>query len=135
MPRCPPPIVPILGFRNWAPEAFADAVPRPEAFPRTILRFRSDRAAANASASTSLTDDEWIAHFGKFEPLPGNIDPPSWRSGTTATSSGFTATSSATGGACTFAQLPRGGNRVALLDLGTKGIWPHAVVAHRGQGG
>jgi len=64
----PDPQYPALG-----PE-FADAV-QAEVFPKTILRFRNDRAAASVGLDT-LTDDEWIAHFGRFEPLPGNIDPP-----------------------------------------------------------
>jgi len=53
---------------------FADPV-RAERFPQTILRFRNHRAAATVGLDT-LTDDEWIAHFGRFEPLPGNLDPP-----------------------------------------------------------
>ncbi|WP_309604876.1 protein adenylyltransferase SelO family protein [Phenylobacterium sp.] len=60
-------------FPDLGPE-FADAV-RAEAFPQTTLRFRNDRAAATVGLDT-LTDAEWIAHFGRFEPLPGNIDPP-----------------------------------------------------------
>ena len=53
---------------------FTDPV-RAEAFPKTILRFRNDRAAATVGLDT-LTGDEWIAHFGRFEPLPHNLDPP-----------------------------------------------------------
>ncbi|MDB5445402.1 MAG: hypothetical protein JWQ97_719 [Phenylobacterium sp.] len=53
---------------------FADPV-APAAFPQTLLRHRNDRAAASVGLDT-LTDAEWIAHFGRFEPLPGNIDPP-----------------------------------------------------------
>ena len=53
---------------------FADAVEAAQ-FPRTILRFRNDRAAATVGLDT-LTDAEWIAHFGRFEPLPGNPGPP-----------------------------------------------------------
>ena len=48
---------------------------RAEVFPQTILRFRNDRAAASVGLD-GLSDDEWIAHFGRFEPLPGNLDPP-----------------------------------------------------------
>jgi serine/tyrosine/threonine adenylyltransferase len=44
-------------------------------FPQTILRFRNDRAARTVGLD-SLTDAEWVAHFGRFEPLPGNISPP-----------------------------------------------------------
>jgi len=53
---------------------FADPV-RAEAFPKAILRYRNDRAAATVGLET-LSDDEWIAHFGRFEPLPGGLDPP-----------------------------------------------------------
>lgn len=60
-------------FPKLGPE-FADPV-QPARFPQTLLRFRNDRAAATVGLDT-LTDDEWIAHFGRFEPLPGNISPP-----------------------------------------------------------
>jgi len=64
----PDPQYPRLG-----PE-FADPV-RPADFPHTILRFRNDRAAATVGLDT-LTDTEWIAHFGHFEPLAGNLETP-----------------------------------------------------------
>jgi uncharacterized protein YdiU (UPF0061 family) len=64
----PDPQYPRLG-----PE-FADPV-RPADFPQTILRFRNDRAAATVGLAT-LTDAEWIAHFGRFEPLAGNLETP-----------------------------------------------------------
>ncbi|HLI67547.1 MAG TPA: YdiU family protein [Caulobacteraceae bacterium] len=53
---------------------FADVVAAAD-FPKTILRFRNDRAAASVGLDT-LTDAEWIAHFGRFEPLPDNIPAP-----------------------------------------------------------
>src|SRR5579872_2340973 len=53
---------------------FADPV-QPAAFPQAILRFRNDRAAASVGLD-SLTDDEWIAAFARFEPLPGNQSEP-----------------------------------------------------------
>ena len=53
---------------------FADPV-RAADFPETILRYRNDRAAASVGLDT-LTDAEWIAHFGRFEPLPGNLETP-----------------------------------------------------------
>ena len=56
-------------FMTLGPE-FSDPV-RPADFPQTILRWRHDRAAATVGLDT-LTDDEWIAHFGRFRPLPGN---------------------------------------------------------------
>lgn len=53
---------------------FADPVAAAD-FPMTLLRFRNDRAAASVGLDT-LTDDEWIAHFGRFQPLPGNLETP-----------------------------------------------------------
>ena len=53
---------------------FFDVV-RPADFPQTILRFRNDRAAAQIGLD-ALTDADWIAHFGRFKPLPGSIDAP-----------------------------------------------------------
>ena len=103
-------------FPELGPE-FADPV-RAEAFPQTILRFRNDRAAATVGLDT-LTDEEWIAHFGRFEPLPGNIDPPLAQryhghqfrvyNPEIGDGRGFT-----------FAQLRETGTD-RLLDLGTKG--------------
>lgn len=58
-------------------EAYGDAV-RPAEFPRTTLRFRNDRAAATVGLET-LTDAEWIAHFDRFEPLPGQPGPVAMR--------------------------------------------------------
>ena len=64
----PDPQLPTLGAE------FADPV-QAARFPETRLRFRNDRAAASVGLDT-LSDEEWIAHFGRFEPLPDNIDPP-----------------------------------------------------------
>lgn len=50
--------------------AFSDPV-RPADFPQTLLRWRHDRAAASVGLDT-LSQDEWIAHFGRFQPLPDN---------------------------------------------------------------
>jgi len=96
---------------------FADPV-RAEVFPKTILRFRNDRAAATVGLDT-LTDDEWIGHFGRFEPLPGNLDPPLAQryhghqfrvyNPELGDGRGFT-----------FAQMREAGTG-RLLDLGTKG--------------
>jgi len=96
---------------------FADPV-QAEVFPKTILRFRNDRAAATVGLDT-LTDDEWIAHFGRFEPLPGNIDPPlaqryhghQFRTYNPELGDGR---------GFTFAQMREAGTD-RLLDLGTKG--------------
>ena len=54
---------------------FSDAV-RAADFPQTVLRYRNDRAAAEVGLET-LTDAEWIAHFGRFQPLPGQPGPDS----------------------------------------------------------
>jgi uncharacterized protein YdiU (UPF0061 family) len=47
-------------------------VVEPARFPRLDLRWRNQRWAARVGLDT-LTDDEWRAHFGRFEPLPANL--------------------------------------------------------------
>ncbi|HVJ01306.1 MAG TPA: protein adenylyltransferase SelO family protein, partial [Sphingomonas sp.] len=54
--------------------AFYDPV-APARFPQTVLRFRNDRAAKSVGLD-GLSDAEWIAHFGRFEPLPGSLAQP-----------------------------------------------------------
>ena len=54
--------------------AFYDPVNAAD-FPETILRFRNDSAAAQVGLDT-LTDEEWLAHFGRFQPLPGSLEQP-----------------------------------------------------------
>jgi uncharacterized protein YdiU (UPF0061 family) len=44
-------------------------------FPRCDLRFRNDRIAATVGLE-ALTDAEWVQHFGRFQPLPGNFPKP-----------------------------------------------------------
>jgi uncharacterized protein YdiU (UPF0061 family) len=39
-------------------------------FPQHIIRHRNQLWAERVGLS-GLTDEEWIAHFGRFEPLPG----------------------------------------------------------------
>ena len=56
---------------------YGDAV-RAADFPETRLRVRNDRAAATVGLDT-LTDAEWIAPFGRFEPLPGQPGPVAMR--------------------------------------------------------
>ncbi len=60
-------------FMALGPE-FADPV-EPAAFPQETLRFRNDRAAATVGLE-ALTDAEWLAHFARFQPLPGNQPAP-----------------------------------------------------------
>lgn len=55
-------------------EAFYDPVDAAD-FPQTILRFRNDRAAREIGLDT-LDDAAWLAHFGRFAPLPGNLPQP-----------------------------------------------------------
>jgi uncharacterized protein YdiU (UPF0061 family) len=52
---------------------FGDPV-QAAAFPQATLRFRNDRAAASVGLE-ALDDAEWITHFGRFAPLPGQPDP------------------------------------------------------------
>ena len=44
-------------------------------FPAHHLRWRHDKAAVEVGLS-GLTDDQWIAHFGRFEPLSGSLPQP-----------------------------------------------------------
>lgn len=57
-----------LGAEMWDPVSAAD-------FPETILRFRNDRAAAEVGLA-DLTDAEWTARFGRFQPLAGSLERP-----------------------------------------------------------
>ncbi|MFZ3006514.1 MAG: YdiU family protein [Phenylobacterium sp.] len=107
----PDPRLPDLGPEFADPVAAAD-------FPQTLLRFRNDRAAATVGLDT-LSDAEWVAHFGRFRPLPGNLETPLAQryhghqfrvyNPDLGDGRGFT-----------FAQLREVGTH-RLLDLGTKG--------------
>lgn len=97
-------------------EKIGDAV-RAADFPKTILRFRNDRWASTVGLDT-LSDDDWLQHFGRFKPLAGNMPEPlalryhghQFRvyNPEIGDGRGFL-----------FAQLRDGHDR--LLDLGTKG--------------
>ncbi|PZU61076.1 MAG: YdiU family protein [Sphingobium sp.] len=97
-------------------EGMADAVAA-AGFPDTILRFRNGRHAASVGLD-DLSDAEWIAHFGRFAPLPGSLDTPlalryhghQFRSYNPDIGDGR---------GFLFAQLRDSAGR--LLDLGTKG--------------
>ncbi len=99
-----------LGDAFYDPVAAAD-------FPQTILRFRNDRAAAEVGLDT-LTDDAWLAHFGRFAPLDGSLPRPlalryhghQFRTYNPEIGDGR---------GFLFAQLRDGAGR--LMDLGTKG--------------
>jgi uncharacterized protein YdiU (UPF0061 family) len=60
-------------FATLGPE-FADEV-EPAVFPKAVIRFRNDRAAATIGMD-QLTDEEWRARFARFEPLPDNLEKP-----------------------------------------------------------
>ncbi|MAY62054.1 MAG: selenoprotein O [Rhizobiales bacterium] len=53
---------------------FYDPV-KPAEFPSLDLRFRNDRAAAEIGLD-GLSDEEWLCHFGRFQPLPDNLPAP-----------------------------------------------------------
>jgi uncharacterized protein YdiU (UPF0061 family) len=53
---------------------FFDPV-EPARFPAHILRYRNDEAAADVGLA-GLDDAAWVAHFGRFEPLPGSLPVP-----------------------------------------------------------
>ncbi len=55
-------------------DSFYDAVDSAD-FPRTLLRFRNDRWAP-AVGLAALSDEDWLRHFGRFEPLPDNLPRP-----------------------------------------------------------
>ncbi len=104
--------------RFWAlgPE-FADPVDAAR-FPAHHLRWRHDRAAAKVGLE-GLDDREWVEHFGRFSPLPGQPAAPlalryhghQFRvyNPDLGDGRGFL-----------FAQMREAGSR-RLLDLGTKG--------------
>lgn len=64
------PETPILSLDD----SFYDRVEAAQ-FPQARLRFRNDRAAESIGLS-GLSDAQWIAHFGRFEPLPDNLTQP-----------------------------------------------------------
>ena len=67
LPRPDPAILAIADMIGDAVEAAR--------FPQHILRWRNDRAAA-AIGLEALDDAAWVAAFGQFEPLPGNLPRP-----------------------------------------------------------
>ncbi|MCH2487239.1 MAG: YdiU family protein [Erythrobacter sp.] len=64
------PDTPIAELADWIgdPVAAAD-------FPRDLLRWRNDRAARTVGLD-GLSDEDWVRHFGRFEPLPDNLPQP-----------------------------------------------------------
>ena len=64
---------PSLAIQALGPE-FYDAV-KPADFPETTLRYRAG-AAAEDTGLAALSDEDWIAHFGRFTPLKGGLQSP-----------------------------------------------------------
>ena len=60
----------IMSLADWLGDPVA-----PAEFPRAQLRYRN-RRWDRAVGLDALSDAEWIAHFGRFEPLPGNLPQP-----------------------------------------------------------
>jgi len=67
----PAPIFAALG------DDFSDAV-EPADFPEHIIRWRNQWAATEVGLD-AMTEAEWVAHFGRFDPLPGQPDPRAMR--------------------------------------------------------
>ncbi len=112
-------------FFDLGPD-YADAV-RPAEFPKTVLRFRNDRAAAEVGLDT-LSDAEWIAAFGRFDSLPGQPGPVAMRyhghqfrtyNPDLGDGRGFLAAQMRE--TPQAAALRERGDRPRLMDLGTKG--------------
>jgi len=55
-------------------DAFYDRA-EPANFPQTILRHRDQRWAGRVGLD-DLTDEQWVTHFGRFQPLPGSLETP-----------------------------------------------------------
>ncbi|MFK4003753.1 protein adenylyltransferase SelO family protein [Qipengyuania sp. NPDC077563] len=75
MPSAPGPApyrpeTPISPLAEWLADEVA-----PAAFPEKILRFRNDRWA-QAVGLEQLSEEDWLGHFGKFQPLAENLPTP-----------------------------------------------------------
>ena len=67
-PYRPDPAILSLGDAYYDPVVAAD-------FPQTILRFRNDRWD-KAVGLGDLSQEDWLRHFGRFDPLEGNLPQP-----------------------------------------------------------
>jgi uncharacterized protein YdiU (UPF0061 family) len=102
----------LAGIAEW----LADAVEAAD-FPKAELRFRN-RRWDRAVGLDCLSDEDWVRHFARFEPLAGNLPQPLAQR---YHGHQFRAYNPEIGDGrgFTFAQLRDGAGR--LLDLGTKG--------------
>ncbi len=89
----------------------------PASFPQHALRWRNQRWAEEVGLG-SLSDAEWVAHFGKFEPLQGSLEKPLAQAYHGHQFQVYNP-QIGDGRGFLFAQLRDGDGR--LLDLGTKG--------------
>ncbi|MEQ1943099.1 protein adenylyltransferase SelO [Mesorhizobium sp. VNQ89] len=64
---------PSIAHANLGGDFFDEVAPA--TFPQHILRFRNQRWAERIGLG-SLTDSEWIEHFGRFTALPGSLPTP-----------------------------------------------------------
>ena len=64
------PDTPIAALADW----IGDPVKAAD-FPETLLRWRNDCAARTVGLD-DLSDTDWVRHFGRFDPLPGNLPHP-----------------------------------------------------------
>ncbi len=86
-------------------------------FPKTGLRYRGQEAALSIGLD-ALSDEDWIAHFGRFEPLPDNLKTPLALRYHGHQFQNYNP-NIGDGRGFLFAQMRGGDGR--LLDLGTKG--------------
>ena len=96
-------------------DEFSDAVSAAD-FPQTLLRYRNDRAAATVGLE-GLSDAEWNAAFGRFEPLAGQPGPRAMR----YHGHQFRTYNPDLGDGRGFLAGQLRDDRGRLLDLGTKG--------------
>ncbi|KKB77754.1 selenoprotein O [Devosia soli] len=65
--------IPARRHQELGPDFFDPVAPAD--FPQTILRHRDQRWAGRIGLD-ALSDDDWLRHFGRFEPLPGSLEQP-----------------------------------------------------------
>jgi serine/tyrosine/threonine adenylyltransferase len=58
---------------DLGPDFYDIVAPAP--FPKHVLRWRNQRWAERVGLG-ALADEEWVAHFGRFAPLPGSFPEP-----------------------------------------------------------
>ena len=69
-PEAKPRDIPIRGLASWLGEPVS-----PARFPRHILRWKAEDLADRIGLG-AMDEADWVAHFGRYEPLPDNLDPP-----------------------------------------------------------